>query len=87
MHEMNKGNAVKARILQIVSTDWMDVSLVGAAVLTTPALKLSINGESIRTVLAYLYELRVTGLLEVRKVGKATGFNQVRRKPQVDSAA
>jgi hypothetical protein len=71
---------IKARILEIVGSDWRDLSVVVAAVLTTRKLHLPCTRDGCRIVAQYIYELRVTGSLDVRKVGNATGFNQIRRK-------
>ena len=77
---MTIGADIKARILETVGPEWRDLSVVVAALLTTRKLQVPCTREGSRIVAKYLYELRVTGSLEVRKVGKATGFNQVRRK-------
>lgn len=84
---MAKVDAVKARIVDVVGTDWTDLAVVVAAVLSTRTLELAINHKNARTVAACLYELRVTGAIEARTVGRATGFNQVRRKPRAGDAA
>ncbi len=80
---MTRGDEIKARILEIVGSEWMGIDIVGAATLSTQRLRLPCNREGARQFAANLYELRIRGLIEARKVGVATGFNQIRRTPGV----
>lgn len=75
-----RGDDIKRFILDTVGPGWMDISVVVGGALSKRKLKLKCNHVDARIVASYLYELRVTGKLEVRQIGNGNGYDQVRRK-------